>query len=378
MRPSRRRISLPLAVVVLLFTIAAISRAQAQAPAQTAPNSTAQIPAAKSGVGAEWESKLGELADKVATAVPSGGVDLVVNNMSSLDADHVAAIAEALKAKLTDRHIRLVDAPQAEISLQVTLSEGAGGYLLVAQIQRGADEQTAIYPVPKVAAATKPGDGVTLEADLIWQGPTAILDFATVPIPGVEDPELVTLEAGRIVFYTRAGGEWQLHQAVTILPLRPRVRAPRGYIDLSKGTANGIAKVPGVDCGGDFGNPSTIRCSFVIYKLLGSDDSPKSQLADFTVESAGISLECGGRHVVLGTGTGDWTQTDTIQAYEIQAYETGAPGANTPIVSGTPLEVPGPVVSLRASETGGAARAVVHNLRTDAYEAYVITATCGR
>jgi hypothetical protein len=89
-------------------------------------------------------------------------------------------------------------------------------------------------------------------------------------------------------------------------------------------------------------------------------------------DAAGVSLQCDGRPVVLATGKEDWTHSDFIQGYEMEANGQGA------TASGNPTEFGGPVTSLWWTGIEGVARAVVHNLKTGNYEAYIVTATCSQ
>jgi len=86
-------------------------------------------------------------------------------------------------------------------------------------------------------------------------------------------------------------------------------------------------------------------------------------------ELAGIKTNCRSGWQLLATGAGDWTEADSVQAYEIQA------GAAAPV--GPAVEFPGPIVSLSAS-SDGVAVAVATNLKTGRYEAYRLAIFCGR
>ena len=74
---------------------------------------------------------------------------------------------------------------------------------------------------------------------------------------------------------------------------------------------------------------------------------------------------------MLSTGTGDWTQPDSIQGYLLSSLTGDA------VPSGAAIEMEGPVVALQRVGRQSAARAVVHNLKTGNYEGYIVTATCG-
>jgi hypothetical protein len=366
MRLSRRFAFLP-PVIFLVFFLVVASPLMAAAKRTQASNAPQM----------DWENGLRALADKVtAVSPPPATIDLTVNNLSSLSPDNVAAIDERLKSELTSRRLRFVEAAPADAYLDVTLSEGTEGYLIVAQIRRGANanEETAIFQVSKGAKNGKRAGGVALDQQLVWEQPGVILDFALPPTAVGAAPTMIVLEAGRLTFYARKQGAWQIEQAVIIPPARPWLRAARGHIDLSQGLAAGRAGLPGIECKGDFQHPDEVWCGFVSQDtqpwIQGDSTIPKA--FDAGGDAAGVSLECDGHPVVLATGKEDWTHTDFIQGYEMGANGQGA------TTSGNPTEFGGPVTSLWWTGTEGVARAVVHNLKTGNYEAYIVTATCSQ
>jgi hypothetical protein len=323
----------------------------------------------------DWENDLRALSDKTtAVAAPPATIDLTVNNLSSLGADEVAGVDEQLKSELTRRRFRLTEAAPVDVYLDVTLSEGTEGYLIVAQIRKGAREETAIFPVSKGAGSAKRSGGVALEQQLVWEEPGVILDFALPAAVAGEAPTMIVLEAGRLTFYTRKQDEWQTEQAVIIPPARPWLRAARGHIDISQGLANGRADLPGIECKGDFRHPEAVQCGFVSQDtqpwIQGDATVPKA--FDAGGDAANVSLQCDGRAVVLATGKEDWTHADFVQGYEMEASGQGA------AASGNPTEFAGPVTSLWWTGSAGVARAVAHNLKTGNDEAYIVTATCSQ
>jgi hypothetical protein len=331
----------------------------------------------------DWDTAARELVDRIAAiSAPPARIDLTVNNVSSLSPEEAAAIGEQLRTEFSKRHFRLAGAPPADANVTVTLSESADAYLIVALVRRAAGgqgaqeekgEQIAMVSVPKAAKKAERTGGVSLEQMRIWEQPGAILDFALPPAEAGGTQKMIVLEKGRLVFYSRPQDQWQIDQAVIIPPARPWLRAERGHIDLSQGLATGSAGIPGIACKGDFTNPQTIHCGFVSQDtqswIQGDAAVPKE--LDLGGEAASVTLPCDGRPVVLATGKGDWTQPDFIQAYEIDTT-----GRATATITGNPIEFAGPVTALWSSGASGVARAVVHNLKTGNYEAYVVTARC--
>lgn len=381
MRPSRRFLTFSCAILfVALFAPLVLIPKTCPAQDRVAMRLvSAKGRQAANAPPADWDTAVRELADRVAGLVaPPARVDLAVNNVSSLSPDEVATIGERLRAELTKRHYPLSGAQPPDVNLTVTLSEGAEGYLIVAEVRRAAGgqaEQVAMVPVSRAAKKAERAGGVSLAQMRVWDQPGAILDFALPAVAAGATPEMIVLERGRLAFYSRQQDQWQLSQAVTIQPTRSWLRTDQGHIDISQGLATGRAGLPGIECKGDFTNPQAIHCGFVSQDtqpwIQGDAAVPKE--LDIGGEVASVGLECDGRPVVLATGKGDWTQPDSIQAYEIDTT-----GRTAAVLTGNPVDFAGPVTSLWPTGASGVARAVVHNLKSGNYEAWVVTASCGR
>jgi hypothetical protein len=380
--PRRNFFSLPLILfVVLFFSIVLIAETSSAQSLDSVRLVAATGRQAAVAAPTDWDTAVRELVDRVAAIAPPGRIDLAVNNVSSLSADEAATIGEQVRAELVKRHFRLSGAQAVDAEIVVTLSEGTDGYLIVAQVRRGSgeqarqDERVAMVPVSRVAKKAERGGGVSLEATRAWDQPGVILDFALPAVAAGAAPKMIVLEPGRLVFYSRLQDEWQIDQAVIIPPARPWLRAERGYIDISQGLAMGVAGIPGIQCKGDFTDPQTIHCGFVNQDtqawIQGDATVPKE--LDIGGDVASVGLECDARPVVLTTGKGDWTQADFVQAYEMDTS-----GRAAAVLTGSPVAFAGPVMALWSTGTSGGARAVVHNLKSGNYEAWVVTASCGR
>jgi hypothetical protein len=380
MRPFRRFFAFfrTMLFVVLFAPIALIPKTCAAQSPVSQRLVSANGPQAVNAPASDWDSAVRELVDRIASiAAPPARIDLVVNNVSSLSPDEVTTMGEQLRAELTKRHYLLAGAQVPDANLIVTISEGTDGYLIVAQVQHGASdkaEQVAMVSISRAAKKAERSGGVSLEQARVWDQPGAILDFALPPVAAGAMAVMIILERGRLAFYSRQQDQWQLGQAVTITPTRSWLRTEQGHIDISQGLAMGSAGLPGIECKGDFTNPQTIHCGFVSQDtqawIRGDASIPKD--LDIGGDVANVGLQCDGRPVVLATGKGDWTQPDFVQAYEMDATGHAA------TLTGNLIEFAGPVMSLWATGASGAARAVVHNLKTGEYEAYLVTASCAR
>ena len=116
-----------------------------------------------------------------------------------------------------------------------------------------------------------------------------------------------------------------------------------------------------------------------IWLLAGVDGHARlfgkgpKQLADFEgwgSDVVGLKSGCGSGWQALVSHAADFTASDTVEAFEI---------VNRKAVSvGTPVDFPGPIVSLWPGVDGASATAVVRNLEKQRYEAFTLSITCGQ
>jgi hypothetical protein len=310
-----------------------------------------------------------QLADKIAANVsPLHPLSLETKNISGLSPTEAAKVRDALESELKNRSFRFLSpdsaaaATQSAIKLRFTLSEGTPGSVLVAEIENSSEQdsqpQIAIVSAPKSPLRTdEPAmDSLSLDKRLIYRQPEKFLDFALLSPEAPANPSLlVILEPERLAYYRQQGASWHFSQAVPIV--RWRVRDLRGRID-NDGTHVYLGDVT---CTGELAQPDTLKC---IHTGSGFSSGP----VFFAGDAADIGSPCKTRAAYLETGTGDWTQTDSIQGYESNDSQFNA--------SGAPIETPGPVMSFGPGFATRTARAVVYNLKTKNYEAYIVTATC--
>ena len=354
MRPSRRlHLQFQAALLAICFLVC---------PRAVLAQNPAQLPL-------QWNEAVSQLADKIAANVsPLHPLSLETKNISSLSPTEASEIRGALESKLKNRsfHFVLADSAaataQRAAKVQFAISEGAQGYVLVAEIQNtsepGSEPQIAIVSAPKSPLRTgEPAmDSLSLDKRLIYRQPEKFLDFALLSPEASANPSLlVILEPERLAYYRQQDASWRFSQAVPIV--RWRVRDLRGRID-SDGTHVYLGDVT---CTGQLTQPDTLKC---MHTGSGFSSGPVFVAGD----AADIGSPCKPRAAYLETGTGDWTQTDSIQGYESNDSQFNA--------SGAPIETPGPVMSFGPGFATSTARAVVYNLKTKNYEAYIVTATC--
>ena len=365
MRPSCR---IPLAIRVAVFTIligffsgvaARVSQAQAS-----------------STLSKSWNDAVAKLADEVAAAMSPTTVALSVENISSLDASNVAAIGAALREQLLHHSFAFPAAnsaaAQSAVFLQLTLSESTSEYLWVVQIPVDAtgtkSSPTIIASVPKSDSTEAESDqqSLSLEKRFVWKQSGRFLDFALLKDPAAGESTLLVLEPKRVADYKSSAGGWQPSRSTVIPQAGVPSRDPQGTIDLKAG----IISLKGFECVGNPDLAGVLQCSGSrparilrgpVVEIPGLPNSVRAGLVEL----------CRGEFVYLSTAEGDWTQSDSIRAYLMKGIPAPAfPAGNT-------LAFEGPVMALHSDPEGSSARAVVHNLKTGEYEAYIVAASCG-
>jgi hypothetical protein len=243
-------------------------------------------------------------------------------------------------------------------------------YVWAAVIHRGDEEQVEIVSVSRSAAApaavSEPP--ISLQRQIIWQQPGKILDFAFIEDDANGAIALVILEPERLVFYKSVAAQLQLDRTVTIAHAEPWPRDVRGKIDFEAQSA----ALPGVQCGGRFDHPETIQCSETALDKAGLAqlNGTTIQLSGRDVEAVTLGSVCGVNSLLLASGTGDWTQPDSIRAYTSADQQ--------PAALGKPLDYAGPVLVLWPSSDRQSARVISRNLLTGTYEASIVSVSCNR
>jgi len=253
--PIRRRLCLVASALFLaIFSLNPPDFARAQSAVQNETSRT-QRDAAK------WGGSVETLVDRIAAlAQVSEPASLDISNISSLNADEVSAIAEALRTELGKR-LHLVPDSEAKTQVIVTLSEGATGYVWVAQVRSGSAEQAAMVSIPKQAASVPRGErpAMSLQRKLVWSQPQPFLDFAApdASVPG--DTRMIVLEPTQIDFYISQNGNWVAQKPMLLQPAAPFPRDVRGMIWHSGGDFEML--VPGESCSGMAADAAQLSCA---------------------------------------------------------------------------------------------------------------------
>ena len=366
-----------------------------------------------------------ELARKtVALAGRGEPVSISWRNLSSLASGDFNQVRTAFDGAVRDAGGRVSEKEDrpgglSYVEVRLTLSGNPSQFLLVEEARKGEDRQVWIASWKRTAPAALPaGSALTVEKKLIWEQEEPILDVVLL------GSGMLVLSPSAVSLRRDTGT-----QSLPLTPTRPWPRDLRGHLRVNGGGFK--AYLPGVACSGatdpsltmechpsdepwtlDAGTRGVLLASFTpgrnyfdgrvstanairktvgpffsaasveengrAYWLLAMLDG-RTQIFDAAFEPVGsvtswgsdlasTEARCGGGSQILATKAGDAREADTIRAFGLVN--------RTPVPLSAPLDLPGPVTAFW-SLGGNSALAVVSDLASGRYQAYVITVNCG-
>lgn len=378
-----------------------------------------------SAAAQEWDAPARELTERIIAHTQSrSSLSLTVKNISSLAPPRVAEVQLALESELRRRGVSLVEPDRAIDQARITLSENSSGYLWVAEIGHDDSWDVVMVRVPVPAPAERAPTALSLQRTPLWSQPEPMLEVASTA-----DGGLLVLGRDSLSLYRVQERKWQLVAAAPLTHSRPWPRDLRGRLAVQ---ADGSFRVylPGLQCAGTIQPQLNLACkdsddpwplspevnaffsghrNFFTgaVKLAGNGQAgdlgpfysvamfPQGERGFWVVaftdgsarlinaqgeaattfngwgsEVAGIASDCGSGWQVLRTRATDSTLPDSLTAYEI---------VNRDAVEVAPaLEFSGPITALWRASDGRNVTAIAHNLSTGDYEAFSVSAVCGR
>jgi len=373
----------------------------------------------------DWDAPARELAEKIIGRAQSrSGLSLTVKNISSLPPARAAEVERALQTALRARGIGLVASEQATVQARVTLSENVAGYLWVAELGHDDSWDVVMVQVPMSAPVEQVASTMALRRTLLWSQAEPILDALALG-----DGSLLVLGRDSLSLYRVQEKKWQLAGAAPVMRSRPWPRDLRGRLVIQP-DGSLRAYLPGAQCAGamqpqlsalckesddpwplspevsaffssrrnfftgtvklarsaqagDLGPfysaamfPQGDRGFWIVAfttggaRLINAQGQVVTSFNGWGSDLAGIASDCGSGWQVLATRAGESTLADSLAAYEIVNREA--------VQATTPLEFSGPITAMWAAGDGRSATAIVHNLKTGSYEAFSVSAVCGR
>lgn len=314
-----------------------------------------------------------ELAHKVAASFPAGGqLSLEVRNLSSLGANDVSVIERTLTNELHDQAAPSPQNGTDAVNVRVTLSESIKSFVWAAETDHDGRAQILLLAVPRsssdrIVSGVMP---ITLRSEKFWEGSQRILD--AIPIKAANGDPLMMLLVPDGIQIRSVGND---NVSIIPIPIDPRAsRDPAGGLEQAD---NGVFfKSLSQACRIDISADALVACSRtdgpapgrVFEKLEFGVPGPTH--VERGSQVIPVQSSCGAERMYLTAGTGDYTQSDTIEAFE----STAVNGVFVEKRLSDFLHLPGPVMALQFDEARP--RAIVRNLQTGNYEAYHISITC--
>jgi hypothetical protein len=362
----------------------------------------------------------------------SRALALEFQNISSLSDANASGIEGALKEDLSREHLEVTDAPKEETAkVRVTLSENAAERVWTAEFEQAATSKVVMVSVERFLTA-EPGlaPAPVLQRKIVFQQAAPILDFEVeeaLPNSGsnLEFRDVLTPTGlfryqfqanhlqteladfgpvritarnsrdlrGRILgngsqdirFFIGgslcvAGPVSTCNENSTLgWPINPSGTNWAAVYDASRNyfKAGGVysgevrAELPAFYSAAvfDFGQGT----AFVLTGLDGraqvfTSTIPPATYTGWGDDIVSLGQGCDSHQEALVTGTGDWTQPDHLQLYEITGNQAAAVGQ--------PLQFSGPITALWPSNDGKSARVVSRDLATGMYEGSIVTVVC--
>jgi hypothetical protein len=354
------------------------------------------------------------LARKAWASIHGSSVSLEFRNLSSLGNAEFAGVSTAFQEEFQRRGVK-IQAEGAAVALIVSVTRNTTEYLGVVRIQRRDNSETVIETIGPVQGPAAPQltFNYTLHRKLLFSQDNPIIDVVFKD----SDERAEALGVGEIYEYELRDGQW-LPKGTDPFPYRANgTRDLRGF--LSYGVDSQSAHLPREVCttsisvGGGWScknsvEPWSVRAvpeAALAGKKLGpwfsaaqfapagkpeivvtgqdglarlyeESAEPLAIFSDWGSEIAAIKSGCGSGWQLLVTGKLDWTKNDEIRAVEIRQRRA------QPVSAG--MEFPGPVIALHSpnmrpiqdADANASAVAIIRNLQTGRYEAYLVTITC--
>jgi hypothetical protein len=381
-------------------------------------------------LASDWRAPEEQLARKIAAAAGPGAVSLDLVNRASISRADVEEIRRGLLSELTALGTRFVNAEQAAVTVQITLSENLQNYVWVAEIHQGNNEAalvTVATPRTGRSAVEHSSAALVIHKILLWTDEHRILD---VGLLNGSPQHMIVLEPENVVLSKFQDGRWQQEQSLPVSHSRPWPRDLRGRLALPKDNLFD-AYLPGMFCRSTTTAPLAINCfesddpwplrtdqpslgaffaptrnfftgalspgiekqttvkafysaavlprdryrlwifSTVdgqVHLLDGVTDQTAAKL-NWGSDIASVRSGCGVGWQVLAIGNSDGG-VETVRAFEIADRE--------PVAVSQPAEFNGGITALWADSDGTGAIAVSQNSETGRYEAYRLSITCGQ
>ena len=349
---------------------------------------------------------------------------------SELRPADLAEIKKVIVSELRAHDLSVSDGAQAEVRIRVTLSSNNLERLWIAEYDSEGAHAVVISPFEQSSLDLKPWLArVHLDRELVFAGNSPILDFACTDTSVAKNCGPVLVLYSDAVVLMAAD---QNFPRISIPHENSWPRDLRGRLKISRSDFQ--ARIEGVECTGNVARVQASKCTPVsgpwifagpeeisfgsltpsrnwfqgsavgapnasranrdpFFSLAGLEltgdmgwivtgTNGEASLFDrksgnvlgtistWGSELATVKSDCSSGWQILATSKKDHTELDSITVYEWTGTEFRT--------LSDPLDLNGTVVAMWSAEDGGPTRAVVRNLKTGNYEAYLLKVGCSQ
>jgi hypothetical protein len=314
------------------------------------------------------EDSAKELARKIVAVLPAGDdVTVETRNFSSLTSNEAIRIERVLSSDIQGSGARATPNGGIAIHVRVTLSENLKGFLWSAEVRQGDASRVVLIAVPRSSEgpAALNSMPMVLRSEKIWEGQDRILD-AVVSDAGGQN-RFVLLVPDGLTIQDSSGAAIS---KVTLPSAQSASRNPKGFLEYNGNIVSAVFQRQTCTIALDTHNP--VECHPTANRAPADyliDFAPgDAQLIGTGAEFGVVHTSCADGNQVLATSARDYTQPDSLQAFQIKP--TGA------VAISNGLEFPGPILALHV--VPDIPRVVALNLKTGKYEAYQLSISCAQ
>jgi hypothetical protein len=311
---------------------------------------------------ATLEDSAREFAQKIAASLPAReSVFFEIRNISSMRFEDAYRIEQTLAAELQSRGFRILS-NVATLNVAVTLSENVKDFVWTAEILQGGTSHAVLQVVSRSAAAPRSQDAFPLKlaSERFWVGSERPVDAAKMAAPNGDQLVVVLLAETLVIQNGSKSIENRIHIPAKLDAYDQR--EPWGTLS-QNGNSVEIVQARRV-CTATLETYALAECRDSDANLGSGGDGP----AQTGGQNELVLTKCTKETTFLVTGTGDDTQTDSLQVL----------GTMKSSIKSNQVNFSGPVVALRGNSSGTPARAIVRNLQTGNYEGYLLSISCAQ
>jgi hypothetical protein len=314
------------------------------------------------------EDSAKDLARKIVAVLPvQDDVAIEMRNFSSLTSSEAIRIKQVLSSDIQGSGVRTTTNGGTAVQVRVTLSENVKEFVWSAEVRQGDASHVVLIAVPRSSEGRAVSNSMpmVLRSDKFWEGPERILD-AVASDAGGQNKILLLLPSG-LAIQDNSGAAVS---RVVIPTAQTASRNPRGLLEYSGNIVSAVFQTQ--TCTIALDTQNLVECHPTANRAPADyliDFAPgDAQLIGTGAEFGIVHSSCGDGNQVLATSPRDYTQPDSLQAFQIKP--TGA------VAISNGLEFPGPILALHV--VPDIPRVVALNLKTGKYEAYQLSISCAQ